>query len=308
MSVQLLQYRAWRGRLSVPVFSVWPIARVSLAMIYRRWMFWILFALAMLMFCLFFFGQYLLFTAETQLSEGGRVTVAGVPVKPQRLVEIFRRGLKLNGTGETYSNFIWFQGYMVMIVLALAGSLLVGNDFRHGSLSFYLAKPLSGRHYLAGKFLAVAILINLLTTIPALVLFVQYGLLDEYDYFTEHWELVLGILGYGFVLTTVLGLLLLATAVMMRKTVPLIMNWTALFFFFRGLADALVDQFGCDRRFRLIDLWNDIYLLGKAMLQVQTPTLRRQPELWQAAVLLGVVSVTCLIYLIRQIRAVEIVS
>ena len=32
---------------------------------------------------------------------------------------------------------------MVMIVLALAGSVLIGNDFRFGSLPFYLSKPLS---------------------------------------------------------------------------------------------------------------------------------------------------------------------
>jgi ABC-2 type transport system permease protein len=195
-----------------------------------------------------------------------------------------------------------------MIVLALAGSLLVGNDIRHGSLSFYLSKPLSGRHYLAGKFLAVAVFINLLTTFPAVVLFVQYGLLDEYDYFGEKWPLLLGILGYGLVLTVVLGLLLVATAVAMRKTVPLIMTWATLFFFFRLLGVALVDNLGYDTRWKLIDLWNDMHLVGTAMLGLAPPALGRQPELYEASLVLGVVCLLCLTYLIRQIRAVEIVS
>ena len=73
-----------------------------------------------------------------------------------------------------------FQGYMVMIVLALAGSILVGNDLRFGSLPFYLSKPLSRRHYLLGKAVAVGVFINLMTTLPALMLFIQYGLLDSW--------------------------------------------------------------------------------------------------------------------------------
>ncbi len=308
MGVQLLYYRAWRGRLSSPIHSVWPLARISLSLIDRRWMFLILYGLSMLMFLLFFFGQYLLFAAEAELDAGGKLTVAGVAVQPKRLVEIFRDALKFNGSGETYRNFIWYQGYMTTIILALAGTLILGNDFRHGSLSFYLSKPLTGRHYLAGKFLAVAVVINRLTTLPALVLFFQYAILAEYDYFGERWGLIFGILGYGLVLTVVLGLLLLATAVAVRRTVPLIMAWTTLSFFCQRLAVALVDNLGYDPRWRLIDLWNDMYLLGNSMLGLNLQNLSRQPAVLEASIVLGVVSLSCLIFLIRQIRAVEIVS
>ena len=58
-----------------------------------------------------------------------------------------------------------------MIVLALAGAVLVGNDFRWGGLPFYLSKPLTRWHYLLGKCLAVAVFVNLMTTVPALVLY-----------------------------------------------------------------------------------------------------------------------------------------
>jgi ABC-type transport system involved in multi-copper enzyme maturation permease subunit len=308
MPVELLYYRPWRGRLATPVRSVWPIARLSLAMMFRRRLFWVLYGLSMIIFCVFFFGQYMLFWAETQLGEG-RVPVLGMLVRPQYLINLFRDSLKFNGTGETYRNFFWYQGYMAMIVLALAGSLLIGNDIRHGSLSFYLSKPLSGRHYLAGKFLAVAVFINLLTTLPALVLFVQYGLLDTYDYFSDSGHLILGILGYGLVLTIVLSLLLIAMAVAVRKTVPLIMIWTGIFFFFRRLGEALVDGFHFDPRWKLIDLWNDTYLVGNALLDLDLKKIPGQhPSLTEASLVLLAVSATCLIYLIRRIRAVEVVS
>ncbi len=307
MAVQLLYYRPWRGRLAAPFRSVWPIARLALVMMFRRKLFWGLYGLSLFMFCLFFFGQYMMFWAETQITESN-VNVVGMRMRPQQLIHFFKARLKLNGTGETYRNFFWFQGYMSSIVLALAGALLIGNDVRNNSLSFYLSKPIGGRHYLLGKFLAVAVFINLLTTLPALVLFFQYGMLDTYDYFSDNVHLFFGILGYGLVLTVVLGLLLIATAVALKKTVPLIMAWMTLFFFCRRLAEALVDRLGLDPSWKLIDLWNDTYLVGNALLGVDLRTLGRQPGLSEACLVLGAVCVSCLIFLIRRIRAVEIVS
>src|SRR5262249_28080605 len=139
-----------------------------------------------------------------------------------------------------YRNFMTLQGSMVVIALALTGVIFIGNDFRFGSLSFYLAKPLNRWQYLAGKALGIAIVINLMTTAPALILFAQYGLLDSPGYFLRDGKtiaafsigsipiglrtpnpLLAGILGYGVLLTAFLSIMLLATASWLRKTVPL---------------------------------------------------------------------------------------
>ncbi len=308
MAASLLHYRPWRGQFRGAAFSVWPIARVSLWTIFRRKLFWALYALALLIFFMFFFGQYLLAWAETQTTEE-TVRIGVVRAEPGRLIHMLREVLRLNGTGYTYRNFFWYQGYMVMIVLALAGSILVGNDFHFGSLPFYLSKPVNRWHYLLGKCLAVGVFINLMTTVPALVLFIQFGLLDSWSYFTENAALFFGILGYGLLLTVVLSLLLVATATWLRRTVPMIMTWTTLFFFFRLLAIALVDGFRYDRRWRLIDLWNDTYVLGSACLGMAHDTIRplEQPTVLEAGLLLGALSLVCLIYLNLRIRAVEIV-
>src|SRR5437868_4137364 len=184
MGVSLLHYRPWRGRFHGAGMSVWPIARVALWMVFRRKLFWGFYALALLIFFMFFFGQYLLAWAETQASEDS-IRIGVLEAAPSRFIQVLKDVLKLNGSAETYRNFFWYQGYMVNIVLALAGSILVGNDFHFGSLPFYLAKPLGRWQYLIGKCLAVGVFINLMTTVPALVLYVQYGLLDSWAYFVE---------------------------------------------------------------------------------------------------------------------------
>jgi ABC-type transport system involved in multi-copper enzyme maturation permease subunit len=311
----LLRYRPWRGELRGPASSVWAIARVSVLMVLRRRLFWGLFALAALIFFLYFFGQFLTAFAEAAttteqipLSSG----VTNVRVRPADLVKLFKEAWKMNGSADTYANFIWFEGYTVMILLSFAGSVLVGADFQNGSLAFYLSKPLHRWHYVAGKGLAVALLVNLVTTVPAIVLFVEYGLLDEWGYFVDNYHLVLGTLGYGFALTVVLSLLLVSSASWLRGTVPLVMAWSAIFVMARLVAELLVGRNGLnlDVRWRLIDIWNDLYLMGAWCLGIDRNTMRPspQPEFWEAAVFLGGVCLLCLIYLNRRIHAVEIVS
>lgn len=308
----LLGYRPWRGQLGGPVRGAWAIARTALFLLWRRRLFWALYGLSAMIFLFFFYGQYLQSWIGTQLSQESVYLGSGVlrlEVKPEDLQKLLREALHLDGSGFLYRSFFWFEGHIVMIVLALAGAILVGNDFRFGSLPFYLAKPLHRWHYLGGKWLAIGMFINFMTTIPALVLYIQYGLIDTWSYYVDEFPLLLGILGYGAVLTTCLGLVLLATAVWLRRTVPLIMVWTALFVFTRLLADLLVNGLHLSSRWRLIDLWNDMYVVGSWCLGMPRHTLRpfTQPATWEAATVLAFVCAICLIYLNRRLQAVEIV-
>jgi ABC-type transport system involved in multi-copper enzyme maturation permease subunit len=327
MGFSLLHYREWQGRFDRPARSVWPIARTALLMIFQRKVFWVLYALALTIFFMFFFGQYLLDWAESQTAETS-IRVGFIRTQPGQFIEILRNSLKFNGQPEMYRNFFWWQGTMVLIVLALAGSILVGNDFQYGSLPFYLSKPLGRWHYLAGKCLAVAVFVNLMTTVPALILFVQFAFLKSWDYlFTGGYvighvslfgtdldirllnPLFWSILAYGLVLTVVLSLMLVATAGWLRRTVPMIMVWMSVFFFLHFLTEALVVWLQYPAGWRLLDLWNNTNLIGSYFLKVRPYGLRpdRQPSAGEAALVLGAVCLVCLIYLNRRIRAVEIV-
>lgn len=322
MAGSILHYRAWQGQFHSPMWSVWPIARVALAALLRRKLFWLVYAAGLLLFLMFFFGTYLLDWAETQVPSQP-IRIGKLNADPERIMRSLRQGLRvLNGSQETFLYFFVYQGTMVMIVLALAGSVLVGSDFTNRSLPFFLAKPIGRWHYLLGKFLAVGIVVNLLTTLPALILFAQHGLEDldyfvQTDFFTVNnrgqgpasWPLLLGILGYGLLLSVFLSVLLVATATWMRRTMPLIMVWTSLFAFSRLLGQILVDGLRYDANWRLIDLWNDLSIVGSWCLGFERFTLGRgeQPSVLAAGlVLLGVTS-ACLMYLNRRTRAVEIV-
>ncbi|MBV9122659.1 MAG: hypothetical protein JO112_04820 [Planctomycetes bacterium] len=309
MGANLLHYRPWRDRLQASEWSPWPVARTALGMLFRRKLFWVLYGLSLLFFFMFFFGQYLLAWTESQAA-GETIAVApGVKVKPDNIIVPLRRGLKLDGTDQNYRNFFRFQSSMVVVLLAMAGSILVGNDFQFGSLPFYLSKPLSPWHYLLGKCLAVAVIINLMSTLPAIVLFFQYGLLTSWSYFEENLYLLAGIVGYGLVLTICLSLVLVATASWLRRTVPIIMTWTTLFIFCRFLAASLVHGLHYSPRWWLIDLWDDISLVGQWCLGVPAENLRPSPspEVYEAALVLGAVCILCLTYFSLRIRAVEVV-
>ena len=121
--------------------------------------------------------------------------------------------------------------------------------------------------------------------------------------------LLFGIVGYGLALSVCLSLILVAAASWLQRTVPLIMVWTTLFFFLRLLAGALVDGLQYGPRWRLLDLWNDTYIVGSACLGMGMESFRspNQPSLAEALFVLGGICTLCLIYLNRRIRAVEIV-
>ena len=164
----LLRYRPWRGQFRGPHWGSVAMARASVRLLMRRRLFWGLFALAALVFLFYFFAQYLAVWIP-QMASSDTVRVGVIPIKVNDLTKLLER-LNLNGTAHTFGNFFWFQGYVLIIVLALTGSVLVGNDFFHGSLPFYLSKPIGRWHYVLGKCLAIGFVVNLLTTFPALLL------------------------------------------------------------------------------------------------------------------------------------------
>src|SRR5947209_18603449 len=115
----LLRYRPWRGTLRRPTSGALAMARVSLKLMMRRWQLWGLFALGLLVFFFFFYAQYLVVWITNQLATE-TVRFAGIPVTIGNLTKFFDR-LALNGTAHTFGNFIWYQGYVLVILLAPAG-------------------------------------------------------------------------------------------------------------------------------------------------------------------------------------------
>lgn len=316
-----LHYRPWTGTPRRPAWAVWPIARVALGLLFRRKLFWFLYACALFLFLMFFFGTLMLDWAQNQLSDVP-VQIGKLRIEPTKAMEFIRGRLRLlSGNQSTFAYFFQFQGAITVIVLTLSGAILVGNDFAQRSVPFYLAKPIRGRHYVLGKLLAVGVVVNLLTTLPALLLYAQQ-MSNDWDYLLDPEfirrtggqgpggiPLLLGILGYGVILTVVLGILLVTTAAWVQRMVPLILVWTSLFLFLRALAAVLVDRLKYDAHWRLLDIWNSIGLLGMWCLGFEHHEIEPepQPSFAVAATFLTVGCVLCLIWLRRRLHRLEVV-
>lgn len=287
------KYRGWSQRRRPSWFAVWPIARTGLLLIIRRRMFWFFLGLSLLSFLFMFATIYL----KAQISAQN----PGFRRFADRLLS------SVTGTGETYRDFMFAQGTVTMLMLAFAGALLVGDDIRQGGMIFYLSRRLGKVHYVVGKMLSIGLLVSLTTTIPALILYAEYGLLGEsLDYFQNNLGILRGILGYGLVMAVTLSLLLCALTAWLRDTVPLVMSWACLFVLLPAIG-GLLHRVYDDRRWQLLMLWRNVRLVGtwcfggidsERELQLINP----------AAAIVVAVCVVSALALIPRIRAVRVVT
>lgn len=303
-----LEYRPFRGRLRGPMSAVWAIARTSLGLLFRRKLFWGLYLLGLIIFFLYFFGQYLLVWAGSQDS-GQAIRVGPFARIPRKeLIDGLRNMLKMDGSPGMFHNFLQTQGSIVMVIFALAGAQLVGNDFRFRSFPFYFSKPIGTFHYLLGKGMAAAVLLNMLTTIPALVLFFQAWFLGDWSWSEAKFRLFLSILGYGAILTWGLVPLLLASSAGLTRTIPIAMFWIFSFLFLHGVAEGLVDRLGYPANWKALDLWNDLGQVGSRVLGVvvEAKNAPKQPDFSLVLGIVLTIPILSFIYLKIRLSRVEV--
>lgn len=290
MQLEQAGYRTWDGRQRSPWWGCVSLVRVGLMLIFRRWIFWILIGLGLLNFLFHFAFIYL---------------KATITVQNQNMAK-FLDNYKVTGTGQAYADFMFAQASICALLLAFAGSTLIGSDYREGGMVFYLSRGISRWHYIVGKLLTIAAVVTIVTTVPALILFVEYGTLsNSFAYFLDNPRVLAGILGYGTVLAIVQSLMIFSIAAWVPRTVPLVMTWLGLFVLLKGLADAMRAIDG-NRYWLLLGFWDDMHRLGRwcfgSLDESKIPSAG-----YCLSVLLGICFVS-LILIIRRVRAVEVVS
>lgn len=296
MSIDVARYHGWHGRLGSPWLATLAMVRVALLQVVRRKAYWIVLALGLTQFLLFWSVIY----AVTQLNLP--------PQARERILEAF--GFSAEAAAPQDSGYVLFmqrQSLVVMILLAFSGSLLVGADFRLQALPFYLSRRIDRVHYIAGKLLAVSVLVSLLTWVPALALFVEYGMFtSSLTYWRENWRIPLAVLAYGLVLCTCLSLLLVTLAAWLQRAAPIAVTWSSLFTFLGLLAEYLRDETG-QEAWALLDPWRDMRYVGRMFFGVFSRQSQEALAPW-ALLVLGVLCGVCLLLLVRRVRAVEVVE
>ncbi|HEY2892749.1 MAG TPA: hypothetical protein VGJ16_01000, partial [Pirellulales bacterium] len=119
MGIDNAHYYGWQGELRSPRWATLAIVRISMLQVLRRKLYWIVISLGLVQFLLFWVIIY----AVTQFKLPGDMQremhgITGFSPKPDF------------GEENGYVTFMQNQSVVVMILLAFAGSLLVGSDFR----------------------------------------------------------------------------------------------------------------------------------------------------------------------------------
>lgn len=290
MQLNQAGYRSWDGKPCSPWWSCLAIVRSGLMLIFRRWVFWILIGLGLLNFLFHFAFIYMKATLSAQ-NEG---------------IARFLDNYQVTGVGTAYGEFMFAQASICALLLAFAGSTLIGNDYRQGGMVFYLSRRIGSRQYIVGKLLTIASVVTIVTTIPALILYVEYGVLSKsFEYFVENPHVLTGVLGYGAVLAIVQSLMIFAIAAWVPRTVPLVMTWLGIFVLLKGLADAMRHIDG-NRYWLLLGLWDDMHRLGRWCFASLDES--KIPSAGYCLAVLSAVCLVCLILIVRRVRAVEVIS
>jgi hypothetical protein len=296
MDIDQARYHGWQGQLRTPWTACAAIVRVALVQIFRNKAYWLLLFLGALRFLAFWSIIY----AVTQLA------------LPQDVSERFLRQFGFSANSDAaqdngYINFIQGQSVIVMILLAFCGSLLVGSDFRSRTLPFYLSRRIDKRHYIVGKLLAVSAVISILTIIPALLLFLEYGMFSSsLDYWIDNWRIAVSVLAFGGVICVVNSILLVTISAYLQRIVPITITWASLFLLLGRLGDYMFRETENDA-WRLLDPWRDMRLVGRLCFG-NFPRETDRELAWWALAILGTLCAAALAALVYRVRAVDVVE
>ncbi len=297
MELDQAHYHGWENRrLLTPWVACLAIVRVALVQVLRNKAYWLVLGLGTLRFLAFWTIIY----AVTQLSLPG-------DMRNMFLKEFgFSADTDVN-QDNGYIQFMDGQNIIVMILLAFSGSLLVGSDFRLRTLPFYLSRRIDKWHYIIGKLLAVGSVVAVLTVVPALLLFFEYGMFTASTaYWFDNWRIVVSVLSFGFVICTVNSILLVTIAAYLQRIVPITITWASLFLLIGRLGHYLYRETD-NQYWRLLDPWRDMRLVGRLCFGTFRDEADREMAWWSLAILTSLCAVA-LVALVHRVRAVDVVE
>lgn len=296
MGIDIAHYHGWNGKLRGPWWGSLSIVRVAMLQVFRRKSYWVVIGLGVLIFILYWSLIYIM----TQFEMGARTQT-----------DVFRIfGFSPVPTEDMDNGYVIFmqrESIAVMILLAFSGSLLVGTDFRMGSLTFYLSRRIDRVQYIVGKLLAVSTVVAMMTVLPALVLYIEYGLFTSSTaYWRQNWKLPIAVLSYGAVLCAVLSIWLVTLAAYLQRMAPIAITWSSLFVMCGQLSTFLRES-SDNRDWDLLDPWRCMRLVGKLCFGTWQHPGEETRALW-ALLILATSCALALAALVRRVRAVEVVT
>lgn len=217
--VNRLGYRGWSGALSSGGMRWMVISGVGIRRAWQsRWLRRMLF-LAWLPAVWFGVGFFLWeqATLSPEWRQTLRPVLRGMPPTPEfnEIREAVRSGNMESGRHTVWawllqSFFRYPQGVLMVMVIGLIAPPLISQDIRSRAFLLYFSRPLTRGEYLLGKLASLWVYLSLISTLPALALYLLGVLLSpNLSVVSATWELPLRILAASVVLmlpTSVLAL------------------------------------------------------------------------------------------------------
>ncbi|MGB9596801.1 MAG: hypothetical protein ACPL7B_11015 [Candidatus Poribacteria bacterium] len=273
-------YRHWEGDLKSHYLRWWVITYEGLKVILRRKLF-IIFILVPAIIQFFVFGGLIY----------GFNTFGAIANLNQMTPDFFFR-------------FCFQQTFFILLICVFAGSGLIANDIKSNALQLYFSKPLTRSDYIIGKIATIIIMLECITAVPCLLLFVEYVLLSQdLVFLREGYWLIGSIIAYSLVLNLPITFLTLALSSVTKSS-----RYSAVILVAIVLGSAVIGGL-FKIVFRgswtnLVMYWYNIGVIGRGLFGMKDEFTDWQ---WSLVIML-ILSIVCFWIMYRKIKGVEIVK
>jgi len=210
----------------------------------------------------------------------------------------------INIDGLFWLRFLHGQSTAASLLCAFIGPGLVSADLANGALPLYFCRAFSKTEYIAGKMSVLALLMSLLTWVPAELLFFFKTALEGWGWFTQNWYIAWGLFAGAWLWIILLCLISLAVSACMRRRV--VAGGVILGVLFVGAGFGAAINQALDTY--IGDALNMEFVLGRIWAVLLGTAPRTQLSAEAACMALAAVFWLCLHLLNRKVRAYEVVK
>jgi len=280
MPIHDQSYRHWEGKLKSHSFRWWTITYENLKVVLRRKLFIILILVPAVI-------QFFVF--------GG--LIYGVNTYG------FFSNLSLI-TPEFFFRFCFQQTFFILLICVFGGSGLISNDLKSNALQLYLSKPLTRLDYAVGKIATIFIMLECITLVPGILLFLEHSVLSQDTTFIREQYWIIGsIFLYSLILSVPITFLTLALSSITKNNrfaaiilITIVFGTTVL----NGMLWVIFRA----RWTNFISYWNNIEMLGRELFGIS-----KSPTDWQwATPIILILTLVCVWIMYRKIKGIEIVT
>lgn len=208
--------------------------------------------------------------------------------------------------GKFFLIFMNAQAVAAVIIAALSGPGLIAPDLANNALPLYFSRPMSRTEYVVARMTVLLGMLAMVTWVPGLLLFGMQTGMAGWTWFSNNWNLGIGIF-VGFALWTVLlSLVALASSAWVKWKIVAGALVLAFFFVLAGAAE-LVNEVLRIQDAGVANPARAAYVVWCGLLDVPN-AIPRGPGPWPSA--MGLLTMAGLLVLVleRKLRPVEVVS